>query len=127
MQLKDLQKYSPILLRLSISLVFLWFGITQLTSPTYLISYLPNFILNSNYSSLFILLNGIFETLLGLFLLLGLFTRIVSLILTLHLLVITLSLGYNDIAIRDFGLTLATLAIFLHGKDNLCLDNKVFK
>ncbi|MEK6856700.1 MAG: hypothetical protein AABX49_01665, partial [Nanoarchaeota archaeon] len=68
-----------------------------------------------------------FEVVFGLLLLIGLFTKIVSLILALHLLVISFSLGYNDIAVRDFILSLATFSIFLNGKDKLCLDKKLFK
>ena len=71
------------------------------------------------------LINGIFETIFGFLLLIGLYTRTSSLFLAIHLLTITISLGYNDIAIRDLGLTIATFAIFIHGKDKWCLDNKI--
>ena len=69
-------------------------------------------------------MNGTLEIVLGSLLLLGLFTRLCAFILALHLGGIMISLGYNDIAIRDFGLSLATFAVFLHGPDRLCWDVK---
>lgn len=68
--------------------------------------------------------NGVFETMFGIMLLLGAFTRISSLLLSIHLFFIAISLGYNDLAIRDMGLTVATVAVFLNGPDRLCLDNR---
>ncbi len=118
----NVKEYSPILIRISISLLFLWFGATQIFNPEYLAGYLPDFILASDYANNFLLLNGVFEVVFGLLLLIGLFTKIASLILALHLLGISFSLGYNDIAVRDFILSLVAFSIFLNGKDKLCLD-----
>jgi hypothetical protein len=39
-----------------------------------------------------------------------------------HLLGISLSLGFSAIAIRDFGLSMATIAIFFYGIDKCTLD-----
>src|SRR3989344_1041674 len=120
--MKSFPEYSRILTRIAISIVFLWFGITQIVNPEYLMGYLPNFILLSGYAKTFIYLNGIFEIAFGTLLIIGLFTRTVALLLTVHLLGIIIGLGYNDIAVRDFGLMLVTFAIFLGGKDKWCLD-----
>ena len=60
-------------------------------------------------------------------LLVGYYTRVSSLLLTIHLLGISISLGYNDIAIRDLVLTIATFVVFLNGKDKWCLDSKYKK
>jgi len=120
-----IKEYSPIVLRIGISLVFIWFGLTNIFSDD-LLAYLPQFAYSLFLQPRTILIiNGIFETVFGFFLLIGFFTRVSSFLLTLHLLIIILMLGYNDIAIRDFGLMLATLAIFLYGPDKLCLDNKL--
>jgi len=119
------KEYAPVFLRISISLVFLWFGLVQLFDRESMIGYLPQFAYSLPVEPFtLIFLNGIFETVLGGLLLLGLFTRISSFLLGLHLIGITFSLGYNDIAIRDLGLALATFAIFLHGPDKWCLDKK---
>ena len=110
------------------SIVFIWFGLTNLFNPNYLLSYLPQFaFFLSIQPTTIMLINGIFETIFGSLLLIGLFTRISSFLLAIHLLIIAISLGYNDIAIRDLGLAIATFAIFLHGKDKWCLDNRLKK
>ncbi|MEK6927400.1 MAG: DoxX family protein [Nanoarchaeota archaeon] len=121
--MNNLEKYASPFLRISISLVFLWFGITQVISPTNWTSFLPNFILNFGWNpEIFIYLNAALEIILGIFLLIGLFVRFSAFILAIHLLFISFSLGYNAVAIRDLGLTLATLSIFLTGPDEYCLD-----
>ena len=123
--MKNYIEYSRIFTRIAISLVFIWFGINQIISPDNFMEYLPSFILLSTYAKTFIYLNGIFELILGAFLILGLFTRITALVLGINLIGIILGLGYNDVAVRDFGLMLVTLAIFLGGKDKWCLENKI--
>src|SRR3989338_4294481 len=62
-----------------------------------------------------------------LFLVLGVFTRFSALVLGLHLFGIAFSLGYNDIAVRDFSLALATMAVVFYGSDRLCYDKKLRK
>ena len=123
--MKSFSEYSRIFTRIAISLVFIWFGINQIINPNNFMEYLSSFILLSTYAKTFIYLNGIFELILGAFLILGLFTRITALVLGINLIGIILGLGYNDVAVRDFGLMLITLAIFLGGKDKWCLENKI--
>ena len=126
MKIDNYKKYSPSLLRIALSLVFLWFGSNQLINTELWISFLPSWTGSLPLSQTsFVLFNGIFEIVLGSLLLLGLLTRIASLLLSLHLFGIAFSLGYNDLAIRDLGLALATFSVFLHGNDLLCLDNKI--
>ena len=145
MKLVDKYKnYSPVVLRIGISMVFLWFGITQIINPNSFLGYVPGWIFPHPLQMihehpfqlvhdfpitphLLIMGNGIFETIFGTMLILGIFTRIASFLLGLHLLGIMVSLGYNDIAVRDFGLALSTFAIFLHGPDNWCFDKKLRK
>ena len=104
------------------SAVYLWFGVSQLINPTNFIGYLPGFIFSSPYATAFVIGNGVFEVIAGGLLLSGKFTRIAALLLGLHLCGIAIELGYGDVAVRDFGLMLATMAIALHGPDNWCLD-----
>ncbi|MCH7568043.1 MAG: DoxX family protein [Nanoarchaeota archaeon] len=126
--MKNYKEYAPILLRITISLVVIWFGINNIFSRELFLGYLPQYAYNLPIQPLtIILITGIFETIFGLLLIIGLFTRVASFLITIHILGIAFSLGYNDVAIRDFGLALATLAIFLHGKDKWCLDNKLKK
>lgn len=125
MKIEKYKEYSPLVLRIGIGIVFLWFGLTNLFNPESLIGYLPKFAQSLPIEPLSILLlTGIFEVVFGLLLLIGLFTRLSSFLLFLHLLIIIIGLGYNDIAVRDFGLALATFAIFLHGPDKWCLDSR---
>ena len=69
-----------------------------------------------------VMINGIFDLLIGGFLILGLFLRFFSFIGIIHLIGITASVGYNDIGIRDFGILLALIAVFLNGPDQYCID-----
>jgi len=122
------KKYAPILLRIAISLVVLWFGLNQIFNRELLLGYLPQYAFNLPIEPLsLILINGIFETVFGVLLIIGLFTRLSSFLLSLHIFIIAISIGYNDVAIRDIGLALATFAIFLNGPDKWCLDTKFRK
>ena len=121
----DLEKYSKPTLRIAISLVFLYFGYQQITSPDLWTSFIPSAILALGISAkTLVITNSIVELSLGTLLLLGLYTRVSSLVLSLHLFGIAFSIGFNPLGIRDFGLAFATLVIFLNGVDRLCLDKK---
>lgn len=123
----NLEKWAKPVLRIGLSLVFLYFGFQQVTSPDIWAGYVPNFALFLGSAEKIALMNGIFELIFGLLLIIGLFTRFVALILSLHLFVIASSLGFNDLGMRDFGLALATLAVFLNGEDKYCLDSHLRK
>jgi len=113
------------LLRVGVSLVFLWFGFNQVFFTEDWIAFLPDFVNSFSIKpTLLILANGTFEIIFGFLLLIGLFTKVVSFLLSLHLLSISISLGYNPTAIRDFGLALATFSVFLNGPDKFTLDHK---
>ncbi len=144
-KINQYKKYAPVLLRIGISLVFLWFGIHQLINPESFLGYVPQWLYdhepqmmhdhplqllhNIPKPSVHIILmsNGVIEAVFGVLLLLGLFTRISSLILGVNLLIVTLGLGYNDIGVRDFGLSIAAFSVFLYGPDDWCLDRKLRK
>ncbi len=119
-----MKKFAPIILRIGISLVFLWFGSQQLLNTNSWISFIPDWVVNISHLSAQTLVhfNGAFEIVFGICLLFGYFTRITALLLALHMLDITFTVGYTSIGIRDFGLSIATLSIFLYGVDAWCLD-----
>lgn len=120
------RNYAPTVLRIGLSLVFLWFGISQLTRPESFLGYVPGWL--SSYSNTLLLVNGLFDASLGTLMLLGIFTRIAALLGGLHLLSISVfSLGYNDIGIRDFGLAIAAFSVFLNGEDAFCLGRRLGK
>jgi len=126
--MNNLSKYSKPLLRISLSLVFLYFGYQQITNPAAWTGFVPSYALILGLTAeKLVLINSLLELSLGTLLLIGLYTRLSSLILSLHLLAIAHSIGFNPLGIRDLGLALATLAIFLNGPDKFCLDNKLNK
>lgn len=121
----ELERYAKPLLRISLAFVFLYFGIQQIINVENWISFVPSFALLSGVSvNNLILVNAFLELGLGGLLLLGLYTRISSLILSINLFLIAFSIGFNPLGIRDFGLAFATLAVFLNGHDKFCLENK---
>jgi uncharacterized membrane protein YphA (DoxX/SURF4 family) len=123
-----MSEYSKIILRIGLSLVFLWFGFNQLIDGESWTVFVPEMALNFGLSaSNLVFLNGMAEVIFGLLLILGLFTRVSSFILALHLFGISFGLGYNAIMIRDLGLAIATFVVFLNGRDKWCLDNKIFR
>ncbi len=78
----------------------------------------PSFMTANNL----VIFNAILELTLGTFLLIGLYNRFSSLILSLHLFGIALSIGFTPLGIRDFGLAFATLAVYLFGYDRYSVD-----
>jgi uncharacterized membrane protein YphA (DoxX/SURF4 family) len=72
-----------------------------------------------------VLLNGGFEVVFGLLLAAGFFTRIVALILALHVFALAYEIGYNDIGVRDFVLGIATLSLCFFGPDQYTIDKRL--
>ena len=126
--MKNLERFAKPVLRIALSLVFVSFGIMQLGNSLEWSGFVPDFALSLGFQAITLVkINAILELSFGVLMLLGLYTRIVALILSLHLFVIASSLGFNDLAVRDFGLAFATLAVFLNGPDDFCLDKKFNK
>ena len=124
MNLENLKKCSPVVLRLAIAVIFLWFGFSQIKNPESWTRMMPEYIqsLSPISANNLIYFNGTFEIIFATFLLLGLYTRISSFLLGLHLLHIVTIVGYGAIGARDLALTLATFAISLNGADEFCFD-----
>jgi uncharacterized membrane protein YphA (DoxX/SURF4 family) len=119
------KSYAPNFLRIGISLVIMWFGFQQLIHPEQWINFLPEFVDSMPFSNItFVYLNGWFEVFAGLLMVLGLFTRIASILIIIHLVGIVFTLGYNAIAIRDIGLIFALISISLHGPDSWSIDSE---
>lgn len=106
-----------IVLRLGLAAVFIWFGSSQLLSPSEWVGWVPKWAENLSRLSAekIVFINGIFELVLGLLLVLGFKVRLAASFLALHLAVITFDIGWNEIGVRDFGLTLSTLALAIMG------------
>ena len=103
-------KLPHLILRLGLAAVFLWFGIDKFFHPTYwinawvpggVLSFFDKFGVNDLQ---FIYLNGIFEVLVGLSLVTGIFIRFFSFLAILFLISIFAFIGFNEVVIRDVGL-----------------------
>ena len=106
------------LLRVGLASVFLWFGVNQLLFPEHFQGYVP--LWAAAHSTSLLIVNGTVEVILGVMLIIGIWTKMSALLLALHLVDIIFSIGYNDIAVRDFGLAVATFTVFLQGPDSWC-------
>jgi len=124
------QKFAFPAVRLGIAGVLLWFGFAQLLGESLVWeAFIPEFIVSITgiSAATLVLLNALSEIIFGVLILLGLFTRIAALLMTLHIAFIALSLGHNSVAVRDWGLVFAILGIFLHGPDLLSIDHYLAK
>lgn len=121
--LEGLRVHTPVFLRISMGLMYLWFGINQLISPELFFGFIPYYARSFPFSPLAtVYLNGTFEVLFSSILLLGIFVRFSALALSVHLYFIGFSLGYNGIMIRDIALATAIFVVFLNGDDKFCLS-----
>lgn len=118
------KKLAPTILRIGLALVFLWFGTNQIIDPAAWVGYIPDWVvsLSSLSAETVVYLNATFEIFFGVALLLGFFTRFVSFFLMLHIIEITYTVGLDATGVRDFGLSVATLVVFLNGADFFTLD-----
>ena len=106
------------ILRFGLSAVFLWFGFSQLLDGINWVYLVPDWAVNTLNlpPAMLVLGNGLAEVILGTLLAMGIWTRIVALLLGLHLALITLTLGISPTGVRDFGLVLSTFALAVMGK-----------
>lgn len=106
--------YAPLVLRCGIAAVILWFGVQQLLNPEAWTIWLPEWTAIFGIApATIVYLNGGFEVVAGLLLLIGFWTRLVAFVLFLHMAVIVLDIGLNPTGVRDSGLAIALLAIAL--------------
>lgn len=121
-----LETYSGAVLRIGMAAVILWFSLAQLFNASQWTAYIPDSIVSTTGLSAIMLVyfNAIFELVFGMLLLFGWQTRIVALLLALHLFDIMYVVGYGEIGVRDFGLAVATFVVFMNGSDMLCIQQK---
>ena len=118
--------YGPSVLRYGMAGVILWFSFQQFVDTQNWTAYVPESLPSLLHLSLttLVYVNAVFELIFGLLLIIGWQTRIVALLLALHLFDIMWIVGYGEIGVRDFGLAVATLAVSMHGSDILCVHHK---
>jgi uncharacterized membrane protein YphA (DoxX/SURF4 family) len=104
-----------LVLRYGLAAMFLWFGFSQLFDSVNWVSWVPGWAVELLHipPAMIVLANGLFEVIAGALLAAGMFVRPVALLLAIHLAFITLEIGISAIGVRDFGLTISTLALAL--------------
>ncbi len=118
----DKKTIGLLILRLSLAFVFLWFGFSQWSDAALWVSFVPAWMTNFINAGTLVYLNGTFEIIAGIMLALGILPRLVAVLLGLHLLFISLSIGLTSATgVRDIGLALATISLSLIGTDPFVL------
>ncbi|MBX4181590.1 DoxX family protein [Candidatus Parcubacteria bacterium] len=112
--INNYSRFAPLVLRVTLGIVMLWFGTHELLDPLVWTSYIPTWITGIGISAeTFVYINGTAEIILGSLLILGIYTRIVATLLFLHMLAIIGEVGINEIGMRDVGLAGALLSLTL--------------
>ncbi len=112
-------RLSYLFLRLGLAAVFFWFGGDKFFHPTYwLNAWIPDWVVAlGGYIGIdsipLVYLNGVFDVLIGLSLVTGVFIRFFSFLGAVILLGIFVFIGPSEITIRDIGLIGGLVAIFL--------------
>ena len=111
--------------RIAVALVFITFGIWEITDPKYWAAFMPAFVAGILSPSTAVLIHGILLLAIGAALLTGFYLRIASALAVIMLLLIVLSLmyltGYIQIVIRDTAIMLLALSIFFDDTRYLCI------
>ena len=124
----NFERWALPVLRFGIVTLFLWFGLSQVTNPGEWIAWVPEWATNLGVSATTIVLfNGGFETIFGLALAAGFYTRLSALLLSIHLFFIACEIGYNDVGVRDFALAVSTLSLALFSPDQFTMDKRTQK
>ena len=120
----DFKKYAPVVIRLGLAFVFIWFGLTQLFSQSMWVSLIPDWVtsLTGISAQTFVIINGIFEVVMASLLAFGFKTRIVGALLFLHMFVIVFDVGLSAVGVRDIGLMFGLLSVALYGNDDYCIS-----
>ena len=117
-------KWGTFVLRVGLTVLFLWFGFSQFLDTASWTSWVPQWAtgLTGLEPKMIVLLNGGFEIAFGILLALGLYTRIAATFLALHLAVLVFEIGLTPIGVRDFAIMVSTIALALLGPDEYSLD-----
>ncbi len=99
------------ILRIGLAAVILWFGVNQLLNPQQWVGFVPAWLSNVAPLMIFVYINAIFEVGLSLLLLSNNFVKLSSILLSIHLVLIILELGYNGVAVRDVGILVGFLSL----------------
>lgn len=113
MTCERLQSLAPIVLRIGIGFVFLYFGWSGVTQPDMWAGMVPEWTNAIATPETLVRIHGVFELVGGLLLIAGLWIGIVSGLLFLNLLHTVFLLTSGPIIVRDIGILTGLLSLFL--------------
>lgn len=116
MKLDKYTSYSSLVLRLGLGFVFIWFGLSGLITPEIWVDLVPSWTSAIASAKILVLIHGAIELIGGFLLCSGIKVRWVAAILFLNLAHILILLDFGPIFIRDVGLAMALIAIWLQGE-----------
>lgn len=109
----DLRYLSPsFILRLGVGFVLVYAAIGSLLEPEAWLGFVPHWVSTIIAPATFLLIFSVFELILGFAIFFERFLTTASLLAFWVLIFILIFYGVNDITFRDFGLALASLALF---------------
>jgi len=112
--LKELQLIKPALvLRIGLGLIFIYAGLHMLQDPQNWVGFVPSWIETIINRQTFLYIHAIFELILGVLFLVGLWLPLISFMAFFDFFAILLFFGIDDTTFRDIGLLMMTLALFL--------------
>lgn len=106
---------SKLVLRVGIGITFLWIGILIFRDPTgwaaFIQPWAAKLIPGSIQTAM--LQTAVLDMIIGVLLILGLWTWLASLLGVIHLIIVLVTAGITDVTARDIGLLAASLSLFL--------------
>ncbi len=116
-------KITPALaLRIGLGLGFVYVAVHMLSDPQSWLGFIPNWISKLIDPRIFLSLHSGFELILGILLLIGVFPKITSLLSFFDMFAILIFYGVDSVTFRDFGLMMASLALFLLSREKTKID-----
>lgn len=112
-KLAGVEKYAPLILRIGLAFVFMWFGWSGIANTQMWVAMVPSWALVFGSAATLVKIHGAFELFFGLLLFAGILTRLSAFLLLLSLLQTLTILSWGPVMVRDIGLTLALIAIVL--------------
>ena len=124
-KVQSYQWLAPIFLRVGIGIVFFLFGIDKFVHVQNWIAYIPVWLPQHVPMDIvtFMYVQGVIEAVLGAFLIIGFWSRTSAFFCAAILFGIIITIGYNEISIRDFGLLLGALALSLREQTKWSVDS----
>jgi uncharacterized membrane protein YphA (DoxX/SURF4 family) len=120
MNLKTNYDLGEKILRYGLAITVGWFGVSQLMEPSQWIGYLPGWAFTQSVISTttLVYMNGVVEVLLPLLLIFNQYSRAIAFLLAVHMVTIIFHLGYDEIAVRDFGILVGFVALIFMSKNS---------